>query len=115
MARAKSSTTTTTDRTRTGTAVDAGRVRTLEPRDGRMLSSLEEAVVRMHHGVGVKATAELATNGITAELLHHLTLLEARAFERSGRVDELPAVPPTRAAPVNARTARLVGELKKKL
>jgi hypothetical protein len=113
MARGKS-TTTTSERVRdTTNATEAVRVRSLEPREGRMLSSLEEAVVRMHHGVGVKVTVELATNGITPELLRHLTAMEARAFEMTGRLDELPEAPPR--AVENERVARIVDELKKKV
>ena len=112
MARGKS-TTTTRESVRLQTA--PGRVRSLEPREGRMLSSLEEAVVRMHHGIGVKPAAELATNGVTDELLGHLAEMEGRAFEKTGRVDELPDVPAPRAAAENPRTARIVGELKKKV
>ena len=90
------------------------RVTSLEPKAGAHLSSLEEAVVRMHHGVSVKPAAQLATNGATDELMGQLFEMEVRAHVESGRIDELPDVPAGKKKGANARTAKLVDRLKKK-
>lgn len=130
MARKTTTTTTTTSATATTAkapanvkAKDTRRITSLEPRasqDGRqkVLTSLEEAVVRMHHGVSVKPQAQLPTNGVTDELMGQLFEMEVRAHVESGRIDGLPDVPAAKAsvrrkAP-NARTAKVVAELKKK-
>ncbi len=105
MAREKSTTATTT-KTR-----ELRRVQSLEPREGQLLTSLEEAVVRMHHGVSMKAEALLPTNGMNDELMARLHEMEVRAFEVTGRIDELDDVP--EGASSNERTARIVDELKK--
>jgi hypothetical protein len=100
------------------------RVMSLEPRS-TVLTSLEEAVVRMHHGVSVKSGAQLPTNGVTDELMGQLFEMEVRAHVESGRIDALPDVPATKASGKgaaarsgshrgNARTAKVVAELKKK-
>lgn len=104
---------TTTDQTTVKT--ETRRVTTLEPKPGKALSSLEEAVVRMHHGVSVKADAVLATNGVSDELMAKLLEMEVAAFEKSGRIDELDDVPAAaaRRAP-NPRTSKIVSELKKR-
>jgi hypothetical protein len=107
MSREKSTTATTT------TTRETKRVSSLEPRDGQLLSSLEEAVVRMHHGVSMKSDARLPTNGVTEEVMTKLLEMEVRAFEETGRIDELDDVPD--GAEANERTARIVAELKKKL
>lgn len=124
---ARKTTTTTTTATMTKglaktKAKDTLRVTSLEPKtskDGRqkVLTSLEEAVVRMHHGVSVKPQAQLPTNGVTDELMGQLFEMEVRAHVESGRIDALPDVPPAKAAArrsPNARTAKVVAELKKK-
>jgi hypothetical protein len=122
MARSKTTTTTTTTAT-TGTATKAAvqtqRVTSLEPAAGRQLSSLEEAVVRMHHGVSVKAAAALATNAVTDVLAGQLLDMEVDAHIATGRAEELPDVPADerRAGkkPVgNARTQKMLSALKQK-
>lgn len=104
-------------------AKDTRRVTSLEPRslaDGRqqVLSSLEEAVVRMHHGVSVKPQAQLPTNGVTDELMGQFFEMEVRAHVESGRIDALPDLPAAKVSaqrkPPNERTAKVVAELKKK-
>lgn len=122
----KTTNTTTTSRTVTRTqaeratskARETRRITSLEPKGGKVLTSLEEAVVRMHHGVSVKPQAQLATNGVTDELMGQLFEMEVRAHVESGRIDELPDVPAGkrdgRARAQNARTAKVVAELKKK-
>jgi hypothetical protein len=106
----KAKTATTTKETR--------RVTSLEAKDGKALSSLEEAVVRMHHGVSVKKEAQLPTNGVTDELMAQMFEMEVRAHVESGRIDDLPDVPAGKKKPAaatqNARTAKVVSELKKK-
>jgi hypothetical protein len=98
------------------------RITSLEAKSGHVLTSLEEAVVRMHHGVSVKAQAQLPTNGVTDELMGQLFEMEVRAHVESGRIDELPDVPASKKkTPAsqtkrasNSRTAKVVAELKKK-
>lgn len=127
MARKTTNTTTsTTNSTATSTATsktavrarETRRVTSLEARDGKALSSLEEAVVRMHHGVSVKPQANLATNGTTDELMAQFFEIEVRAHVESGRIDDLPDVPQGKKDPggraKNERTAKVVAELKKK-
>lgn len=107
MSREKSRTTTTT------TTRETRRVQSLEPKEGQMLSSLEEAVVRMHHGVSLRPEARLPTNGVTDEIMAQLLEMEVRAFEMTGRIDELDDIP-AEGASDNARTRRIVDELKKR-
>lgn len=113
-----SRTTTTSKQTATTTTRETKRVTSLEPRKQKVLTSLEEAVVRMHHGVSVKPQAQLPTNGVTDELMGQLFEMEVRAHVESGRIDTLPEVPASKSrakpAPANARTAKVVAELKKK-
>ncbi len=118
MARGKTTETTTGERTR---AVETQRVASLEARPGQALSSLEEAVVRMHHGVSVKNDAVLASNGVSDELMAKLLEMEVAAFEKSGRADEIDDAPAgaspgasTRRPGANARTAKIVADLKKR-
>ncbi len=109
----KTATTATTEKVK-----ETRRVTSLEAKSGKVLTSLEEAVVRMHHGVSVKAQAQLPTNGVTDELMAQLFEMEVRAYVESGRIDDLPDVPAgkSRRGPraQNARTAKVVAELKKK-
>lgn len=91
------------------------RVTSLEPREGQRLTSLEEAVVRMHHGVSVKPEAKLPTNGVSAELMQKLLEMEVRAFEETGRIDELDDIPAGARGSTNESTQRIVSELKKKI
>lgn len=104
------STTTTTTRT---LEHETQRVTSLEPKEGQRLTSLEEAVVRMHHGVSVKPEAKLPTNGVSEELMARLLEMEVRAFEETGRADELDDIPASEASD-NEQTRRIVSELKKK-
>jgi predicted TIM-barrel enzyme len=116
MARSKTTTTTTTSTT---AKTETRRVTSLEPKAGRQLSSLEEAVVRMHHGVSVKAQAVLATNAVTDALADQLLDMEVDAHIATGRAEELPDVPADerRAGqkPVgNVRTQKILSALKQK-
>jgi hypothetical protein len=115
MARGKTTTTKATTKTATKTA----RVTTLEPKAGRALSSLEESVVRMHHGVSLKANAALASNAVTEELAAELLGREVDAHIATGRADELPDVPADERGagkrPLgNQKTQKLLTALKKK-
>jgi hypothetical protein len=116
MARGKSTTTDTQNTVAKTTGSETTRrVTTLEPKAGKALSSLEEAVVRMHHGVSVKSDAVLATNGASEELMAKLLEMEVAAFTKSGRIDELEDVPAQAARrAANPRTSRIVAELKKR-
>jgi hypothetical protein len=110
MPQEKSATTTTTTQT---LEKQTQRVTSLEAKDGKTLSSLEEAVVRMHHGVSVRADARLPTNGVNDELMADLLQMEVRAFEMTGRIDSLEDVP-VGAVVENERTKRIVQALQKK-
>ena len=97
---------------------DTRRITSLVAKPGKVLSSLEEAVVRMHHGVSVKPQAQLPTNGVTDALMGEFFEMEIRAHTESGRIDDLPEIPEaarrSASTPANARTRKLVEELKKK-
>jgi len=114
MPRGKTTTTGTT--TGTATSTKTQRVTSLEPRPGKQLTSLEEAVVRMHHGVSVRADATLSTNGVTDELMAKLLDIEVRAHVETGRIDALDDIPSDGAggSPSSDRVARIVRELKEK-
>lgn len=114
MARNKTATTTTTTTTKQ-TATEARRIQSLEPRTGAQLSSLEEAVVRMHHGVSVRAEAVLQSNAVTDELAGQLLDLEVDAHIATGRAEELPDVPAADGAKAkgNAKSQKLVAALQK--
>lgn len=114
MARKTATTTTTTKQT----ATEARRIQSLEARAGRQLSSLEEAVVRMHHGVSVRAEAALQSNAVTDELASQLLDLEVDAHIATGRAEELPDVPSddrngSKPKMGNAKSQKLVAALKK--
>ena len=98
---------------KTTTTTKTLRVTSLEPRGGQQLTSLEEAVVRMHHGVSIKPDAELATNGVNDQVMQQLLEMELKAFTESGRIDELDDIP--EGASSNEKTAKIVSELKDKL
>jgi hypothetical protein len=114
MARKTTTTTTRGTARTTPRAKETRRVTSLEPKPHKQLTSLEEAVVRMHHGVSLKPQAVLPTNGVTDEVMAQLFEMEVRAFVESGRIDDLPEVPAGKRKSGNARTAKLVAELKKK-
>lgn len=99
--------------TTTRTEVTTRRIQSLEPKPGKELSSLEEAVVRMHHGVSVKAEAKLPTNGVNDDLMRKLLEMEVRAFEKTGRLDDLEDIPGDARAS-NDATRKIVAELAKK-
>jgi hypothetical protein len=114
MARKTATTTTTTKQTTTETR----RVKSLTPKQGRQLSSLEEAVVRMHHGVSVRAEAALQSNAVTDELAVELLDREVDAHIATGRAEELPDVPGDERKngkkPVgNQKSQKLIASLKK--
>jgi hypothetical protein len=114
MARTK---TTTTTSTTTTTRTQTRRVTSTQPKAGRQLSSLEEAVVRMHHGVSLKPDAALANSGVTDELASQLLDMEVDAHIATGRAEELPDVPADERGaakkPVgNARSQKMADRLK---
>ncbi len=67
----------------------AQRLEGLSVREGHALSSTEESVLRMRHGLSVKSEALLATNNVNDLTFMKLRELELRAFDLSGRLDEL--------------------------
>ncbi len=124
MARKTAATTTTT--TTTTKQTQTRRLTSLEPKVARQLSSLEEAVVRMHHGVSVRAEAELQSNAVTDELAAELLDREVDAHIATGRAEELPDVPAAssgrasgggkdspKKASGNAKSQKLITALKK--
>jgi hypothetical protein len=94
------------------TTRETRRVQSLEPKEGTRLTSLEEAVVRMHHGVSLRPDARLPTNGVNDEVMAQLLEMEVRAFEATGRIDELDDIPD--GGEQNPRTRRIVDELKRR-
>ena len=104
----------TEKKTTTTQTLETKRVTSLESREGQRLSSLEEAVVRMHHGVSVKPEAQLATNGVNDEVMAQLLEMEVKAFEQTDRLDELDDIPEDRR-PLNDATERVVSKLKSKM
>ena len=113
MARTKSITQTTGKTTQR--ARETRRITSLEAKGGKTLSSLEEAVVRMHHGVSLKPEAALASNGVTDELMSNLLEREVDAHVKTGRAEQLPDVPAEdRRQKANPRSARIVDALKNK-
>ena len=66
----------------------------------------------MHHGVSVIPGAELATNGVNDEVMAQLLEMEVKAFEATGRLDDLDDVPA--GAVQNEQTARIVSKLNAK-
>jgi hypothetical protein len=113
MARKTTTTHTQTSRSTTGKTVATKRIKSLEPKAGKALTSLEEAVVRMHHGVSVKPSAKLPTNAVNDEVMSQLFEIEVRAHVETGRIDELPDVP-KKTARTNAKTQKVVDKLKGK-
>ncbi len=93
---------------------DTLRITRLEPNEGKKLTSLEEAVVRMHHGVSLHADAPLPTNGVSQELMAQLLDMELRAFEETGRIEELDDLPAGARASSNEHTRRIIDELNKR-
>ncbi|MBL93042.1 MAG: hypothetical protein CMH56_14670 [Myxococcales bacterium] len=65
----------------------------IEAKPGEMLTSLEEATLRMHHGISIKPEGVLATNALSEGLREELLEMELRAFVETRRVDELPDLP----------------------
>ena len=65
----------------------------IETKSGEMLTSLEEATLRMHHGISIKPEGVLATNALSEALREELLEMEMRAFVETRRVDELPDLP----------------------
>jgi hypothetical protein len=119
MARTKTTTTTSTSTTTTN-KTETRRVTSLQARPGKQLTSLEEAVVRMHHGVSLKPAAALATNGVTDALSSQLLDLEVDAHIATGRSEDLPDVPvdersPARKPVGNARSQKVADRLKRTL
>ena len=64
-----------------------------ETKPGEMLTSLEDATLRMHHGISLKPEGVLATNALTEALREEMLEMELRAFTETGRIQELPDLP----------------------
>ena len=107
------STQTSTTQTQENTR-ESRRVTSLEPKHKKTLTSLEEAVVRMHHGISVKPSAQLSTNGVNEKVMGELVEIEVRSYIETGRANDLPDVPKTKKRAANPRTAKVVAALKKK-
>ena len=112
MSRTKSTTTTTTSTTKTK---KTERVKSLDPAPGKQLSSLEESVVRMHHGISVKPEATLTSNVVNKEIGEEMEEMEVDAFVETGRIDTLTPRPADgKAEKANQKTNRIVDGLKEK-
>jgi hypothetical protein len=70
------------------------RLSDIETKAGEMLTSLEEATLRMHHGISLKPEGVLATNALSEPLREELLEIELNAFEQTGRIEQLPDLPP---------------------
>ena len=105
---------TTSATTETTTTTETARLQSLAAKAGVSLSSLEENVLRMHHGISIRTHAELATNGTTQALMTQLVELEVDAHMNSGRAEELGDVPHDAAMEPNAHSKRILEALKNK-
>jgi len=101
---------TTTETVTTTTTTTTKRLSSLATKDDAQLTSAEEAVLRMHHGISVNPDAQLATNGVNDDLMAQLREMELKAFEATGRIDDLDDVP----TDDNSKTASIVDKLKSK-
>jgi hypothetical protein len=97
---AETAMTKTTKKTGTKTSV-----KTLPKEASKVLTSLEENVLRMHHGISEVGTTELGTKAVSAELAEMLYAIEARAYEMTGRVSSQSKKPSPKA--------KIVDQLKK--
>jgi len=69
------------------------RLDNIETRPGEMLTSLEDATLRMHHGISIKPEGVLATNALTEALREEMLEMELHAFTETGRIQDLPDLP----------------------
>ena len=69
------------------------RLSEIDTKAGEMLTSLEEATLRMHHGISLKPEGVLATNALSEPLREELLEMELNAFEKTGRIAQLPDLP----------------------
>jgi hypothetical protein len=112
MAGTKSTTTTTTTTTKT---TKTKRLTQLVAEPGKLLSSLEESVVRMHHGISIKPEAALTSNAVNLEVAEDMEDIEIDAYVETGRIEALGAVPKEGASkPQNDKTAKILDGLKDK-
>ena len=81
----------------------------MDVNEGERLSSLEESVVRMHHGISLTPEAPLAMHSGNDDVMARLLEIEVSAFEKTGRIHDLEDIPEGRH---NAQTMRIVDKLK---
>jgi len=67
------------------TSIKTSRKRALPKGASQVLTSLEENVLRMRHGITQTATEPLGTKATTPELQEMLYSIEARAYEMTGQ------------------------------
>jgi len=67
------------------TSTKTTRKRTMPKEAAEVLTSLEENVIRMRHGLTHTDTEPLGTKATTPELQEMLYAIEARAYEMTGR------------------------------
>lgn len=101
------------------------RLTRVEPRPGQTLTSAEENVMRMHHGLDAGLHTPLPTNAINAAIRQQLLEIELRAYQATGRWQDRaedgaeeaePAAAPARAtarkAAPSAAKEKIVSRLK---
>ena len=94
-------------------SVQTQRVTSLEQKADAGLSTLEEAVIRMHHGISVRSNAVLSAATGDDALRRKLLAMEANAFLKTGRIHELDDVPPEAyAESENPNTRAVIDKLK---
>ena len=87
MTRRASSRPTTRPATAVVTSTRTARSAKVQPKTGEALSSTEENLVRMRHGLAVGLDTPLPSNAVTAALKQKLLEIELRAYEATGRAE----------------------------
>lgn len=118
---------TVTRSTEGAATVKKRRLTRVEARAGQSLTSAEENVMRMHHGLDVGLHTPLPTNAINAAIRQQLLEIELRAYQATGRWqdhgddadDAEEAAPaatarPARKPAASAAKDKIVSQLKKR-
>lgn len=89
------------------------RLTSVSPRSGQTLTSAEENVLRMHHGLTVAQDEPLPTNAVTAALRQQLLEIETRAYTATGRAQQEPGGEDEAAPVPSATKSKIVSRLRK--
>ena len=101
------------------------RLTRVDPKAGQSLTSLEENMLRMHHGVDAGLHTPLPTNAINAAIRQQLLEIELRAYAATGRHlqrleeddgedGEAEAAEPVKARPRTAAKEKVVARLRQR-